>query len=234
MRDLCFIFDRQSQVNELLRVQQTSIEREHELAEEFRSKISNLKQEIGQIKKLHDQRIASLNGEHQEIITKLHDEHQIELDNLKSEFKHLFDVENQAQKQFYLQTIEDLKRQHDNLLNKDKDRDQTEQELNDDYQRKIQDLQNQIEQMQTKFQLEIDEERNLRVLKTNEYQQLKEQFEQYKLNYNAKSNDFSELNEQVEKTKHINEYKNNFFFVNSVNQTTTRIRSIETKFRSEK
>ena len=193
--------DRQNQANELLRIQQASVEREHELAEEFRQKISTLKKEINQIKKTYDERLASLNREHKEILSKLEEEHQIELENAKTELKQFFDIENEAQNKFYSQTIEELKRKHQDLLQKERHQQMTQDELGEEFlrekiqlEKRIEDLENHIEQIQVQSQLELTEQKNLFEIKSNEYKQLQYQFEQYQLNFNANSNDVSEVN----------------------------------------
>jgi chromosome segregation ATPase len=199
------INSRQNQANELLRTQQSSIEREHELAEEFRLKISNLKQEITRIKKLYDDRLLNLNKEHKEILEKVHEEHQLEIDHIKSELKQCFDIETEAQTKFYLQTIEELKREHNDLLLKQTNEQMTKNELGEEFlqekkflEKQIEILQEQIEQIKSQSQFELNEQTYLFETKSNEYQQLQKEFEQYKFNVNTNSNNnMTELNEQV-------------------------------------
>ncbi|CAF4425317.1 unnamed protein product, partial [Rotaria sp. Silwood2] len=195
--------EKQNHVNEVLRIQQSSIEHEHEIAEDFRLKISNLKQNIHQIKQTYDERVSNLNKEHKQTFEKLHEEHQLEIDNLKSELKHLFDIENEAQTKYYLQTIEDLKREHNDLLNKQKHQQMTQNELGEEYlkeknqlEKQIKLFQDQIEQINIKSQLELNEQKNQLDIKINEYRQLQNEFEQYKLNFNANSSDMTEINQQ--------------------------------------
>ncbi|CAF1184756.1 unnamed protein product [Rotaria sordida] len=204
--------EKQNHANELLRIQQSSIEHEHEIAEDFRLKISNLKQNINQIKQSYDERLSNLNKEHKKIIEKLHEEHQLEIDNLKHESKHLFDIENEAQTKFYLQTIEDLKREHNDLLTKQKNQQMTQNELGQEYlkeknqlEKQIKIFQEQIEQINIKSQLESIEQKNQLDIKINEYKQLQNEFEQYKLNFNSNSNDMTDLNQQLIKQR--NEYE---------------------------
>ena len=118
--------------------------------------------------------------------------------------KQFFDIENEAQKKFYLQTIEELKREHHDLLLKQKNEQMTQNELGEEYfkekqqlEKQIDNLQNQIEQITVKSQLEITEQKNLCEMKFNEYKQLQEKFEEYKLYSNANSNNMTELNERV-------------------------------------
>jgi hypothetical protein len=199
------INSRQNQANELLRTQQSSIEREHELAEEFRLKISNLKQEITRIKKLYDDRLLNLNKEHKEILEKVHEEHQLEIDHIKSELKQCFDIETEAQTKFYLQTIEELKREHNDLLLKQTNEQMTKNELGEEFlqekkflEKQIEILQEQIEQIKSQSQFELNGQTYLFETKSNEYQQLQKEFEQYKFNVNTNSNNnMTELNEQV-------------------------------------
>ena len=172
--------------------------------------MSKVKQEIIQIKKVYDERLLNVNKEHKEIIEKLNDEHQLDIANVKSEFKNLFDIENEAQKKYYLQTIEELKHQYNDLLLKDKTEQLTKTELDEEFikeknqlEKHIEFLQNQIQQIQIKYQLEFDEQKELFNIKSNDYEQLQKQFEKYKLNYNANSNNLSELNEQVDEEKKI-------------------------------
>ena len=195
---------RQNHSNELLRIQQSAVEREHEIAEDFRMKISKLKQDINQIKQNYDERLSNLNQEHKQAMNKLHEEHQMEIDNLKTELKQLFDVENEAQKNFYLQTIEELKHKHNDLLSKQKDQQMTQNELGQQYlkekdhlEKQIKIFQDEIEQIKTKSQLELMEQKNQLTMKLNEYEQLQNEFEQYRVNFNANSNDITELNQQV-------------------------------------
>jgi predicted nucleic acid-binding Zn-ribbon protein len=203
------INSRQNQANELLRTQQSSIEREHELAEEFRLKISNLKQEITRIKKLYDDRLLNLNKEHKEILEKVHEEHQLEIDHIKSELKQCFDIETEAQTKFYLQTIEELKREHNDLLLKQTNEQMTKNELGEEFlqekkflEKQIEILQEQIEQIKSQSQFELNGQTYLFETKSNEYQQLQKEFEQYKFNVNTNSNNnMTELNEQVGNTE---------------------------------
>jgi hypothetical protein len=195
-----YIYSRQNQANDLLRIQQSSVAREHELAEDFRIKISNLKQEINQIKQTYDNRLGNLNKEHQQTIEKLNEKHQVEIENLRSESKHLFDIENEAQKRFYSQTIEELKREHNYLLSKQ----MTQNELGQEYskeksqlEKQIKILEDQIEQIKTKSHLELIEQKNQFDIKSNEYKQLENEFEQYKLNFKTNTNNLTELNQQV-------------------------------------
>jgi hypothetical protein len=82
--------------------------------------------------------------------------------------------------------------------------------------KQIEYLQNQLEQIQVESQLELTEQKNLLDIKSNEYKQLQNQFEQYQLNFNVNSNTTNELNEQVEYSR-----KKNFdLFDYLVNQTT--------------
>ncbi|CAF3242252.1 unnamed protein product [Rotaria sp. Silwood2] len=204
--------EKQNHVNEVLRIQQSSIEHEHEITEDFRLKISNLKQNIHQIKQTYDERVSNLNKEHKQTFEKLHEEHQLEIDNLKSELKHLFDIENEAQTKYYLQTIEDLKREHNDLLNKQKHQQMTQNELGEEYvkeknqlEKQIKLFQDEIEQINIKSQLELNEQKNQLDIKINEYRQLQNEFEQYKLNFNANSSDMTEINQQLIKQR--NEYE---------------------------
>jgi len=195
-----YIHSRQNQANDLLRIQQSSVAREHELAEDFRIKISNLKQEIDQIKQSFDNRLVNLNAKHQQTIEKLNEKHQLEIENLRSESKHLFDIENEAQKRFYSQTIEELKREHNNLLSKQ----MTQNELGQEYskeklqlEKQIKILEDQIEQIKSKSHLELIEQKNQFDIKSNEYKQLENELEQYKLNFKTNTNNLTELNQQV-------------------------------------
>ncbi|CAF1625285.1 unnamed protein product, partial [Rotaria sp. Silwood1] len=204
--------DKQNHANELLRIQQSSIEHEHEIAEDFRLKIAHLKQNINQIKQSYDERLSNLNKENKKTIEKLHEEHQLEIDNLKSELKRLFDIENEAQTKFYIQTIEDLKREHNDLLTRQKHQQMTQDELGQEYfkekhqlEKQIKLFQDQIEQINIKSQLELSEQKNQLDIKINEYKQLYDEFEQYKLNFNANSSDMTELNQQLIKQR--NEYE---------------------------
>ena len=196
---------RQNQANELLRVQQSSIEREHHLAENFREKISTLKQEIRQIKRIYDDRVVELNHEHEELLVRLRDEHQLEIENIKKELQALFHIENEAQTKFYLQTIEELKHEHQDLLSKQINQHELGEEFLQEKQRleeQIQSLRNQIEQIETRSQLALEEQENLLDKKANEYQQLHDDFEQYKSIFNTKSSNLNELNEQVSEEFH--------------------------------
>lgn len=210
---------RQNQANELLRVQQSSVEREHELAEDFRLKISKLKQEITQIKNVYDDRLLNVNKEHRGIIERLHEEHQIELDNIKIELKQIFDVENEAQKKYYLQTIEELKREHNDLLLEEKNKQMTQNEMDEEYlkekkqlEKQIEFYQEEIQQIKYQFQLELNEQKNLFDMKSNDYQQLQNNFQEYKLNFNANSNSLTDINEQVDYLK-ANNRKRIFYFI---------------------
>jgi hypothetical protein len=58
--------------------------------------------------------------------------------------------------------------------------------------------QQQIEQIQTKSQLELVEYKNQLDLKSTQYKQLQNEFEQYKLVFNTNSDNVTEINEQVE------------------------------------
>jgi chromosome segregation ATPase len=163
---------------------------------------------MNQIKRTYDDHLANLNREHQEILSKLQDEHQIEIENVKTELKQFFDIENEAQNKFYLQTIEDLKRKHQDLLQKEKAHQMTQHELGEEFlqektqlEKRIEDLENHIEQIQVQSQLELTEQKNLFEIKSNEYKQLQYQFEQYQLNFNANSNDIGELNEVLTKQR---------------------------------
>ncbi|CAF5091814.1 unnamed protein product, partial [Rotaria magnacalcarata] len=203
--------ERQNQANEILRVQQTAMEHEHEIAEDFRQKISNMKQNINEIKQSYDERLSTMNKEQKQTLEKIREGHELEISNLKSELKQLFDIEAEAQTKFYLQTIEDLKREHNDLLMKQKNQQMTQAELGQEYQKEkthlekqIQMLQDQMEQIKLKSQLEFDEQKNQFDVKNNEYQKLQSDFEQYKLIFNANSNDMSELNQQLMKQR--NEY----------------------------
>lgn len=205
--DFQIFLHRQNQANELVRVQKSSVEREHQLAEDFRQKISALKQEIHQIKKIYDDRVVNLNHEHEEILAKLREEHQLELENMKKELEDLFHIENEAQTKFYLQTIEELKREHQDLLMKELNQNQLGEEFLREKQRweeEIQSYQNQIEQIVTKSRLEGQEQQKLFEDQSDQYQQLQEEYKQYKSMFNTKSDNLDELNEQVEEIFEIN------------------------------
>ena len=58
--------------------------------------------------------------------------------------------------------------------------------------------QQQIEQIQTKSQLELVEYKNQLDVKSTQYKQLQNEFEQYKLVFNTNSDNVTEINEQVE------------------------------------
>lgn len=160
---------------------------------------------MNQIKKIYDDRSVNLTREHKEILDKLHEEHRIEIENIKIELKQFYNIEIEAQNKFYLQTIEELKRQHQDLLQKEKTQQMTQNELGEEFlkekfqlEKQIEYLQNQIEQIKIKSQLELTEQKNIFDIKSNEYKQLQNQFEQYQLKFNANSNDLNGLNEQVE------------------------------------
>jgi chromosome segregation ATPase len=204
---LSFSF-RQNQANELLRVQQSSVEREHELTEDFRTKISTAKQEINQIKRKYDEQLSTLTREHKQALNSLQETHQLESDNLRSEMKHLFDVESEAQTKFYAQTIEELKREHKELLSKQKDQQMTQDELGQEYlkekqqlEKRIKMFEDEIEQIRAKSQLELEVQKAQLETKTNEYQQLQKEFDQYKSSFKMTSNSLSEVHEQVRRRK---------------------------------
>lgn len=198
------IGSRQSQANELLRVQQLSVDREHELAEDFRAKVSSAKQEISQIKRNYDEQLSSLTREHKRVVDDLQDKHQLDVDKLKSEMKHLFDVEHDAQAKFYAQTIEELKHEHSELLSKQKNQQLTQDELGQEYlkekqqlEKRVRMLEDQLEQLRSKSQLELNEEKTRLEMKSDEYRQLQQEFDRYKSNFKATSSDLSDLHEQV-------------------------------------
>lgn len=192
----------------MLRVQQQAVEREHEIAEDFRLKLSNINQNINKTKQSYEDRVSNLNREHKQTIEKLREEHQSEIDAIKSELHRTFDIENEAQTKYYLQTIEDLKREHQDLLLQRRNQEMTQDELGQEYlkqkvqlEKQIQLFQDQIEQMKVKSELELNEQKDALESKINEYKQLENEFEQYKLVFNANSNDLSELNQQVNEHK---------------------------------
>ena len=198
------MFSRQNQANELLRIQQSSVEREHEIAEDFRSKLSHIKREINQMKKVHDDRSAHLNQEHQDAIERLRDEHQLEFDKLKGDMRAAFDIESHAQKNFYVQTIEQLKREQHELLARVNTQQSTDHVLEEQYHRDKQQLEKQtrmleeqIERVQEKSQAESLELNNQLDAQRSQYQQLHDDYEQYKSIFNAKSDHVTEMNEQV-------------------------------------
>ena len=195
---------RQNQANELLRVQQSAVEHEHELAEDFRAKISTLKQEINRIKQIYDDQLTNLKCGHKQTLDELHEKHQMEVEKLKAEMKHLFDVESEAQTKFFAQTIEDLKREHNDLLTKQREQQLTQNELGQEYmkekqqlEKRIQMFEDQIEQIQSKFQLEFTEQKRQLETKMNDYTKLQREFDEYKLHYKTNSSNLTEIHEQV-------------------------------------
>ena len=78
-------------------------------SEDFRLKISKVKQEINQIKKIYDERLLNLNQEHKQNLEKLHEEHQLEIDNLKSELKQFYDIETEASNEILFTNYRRLK-----------------------------------------------------------------------------------------------------------------------------
>ncbi|CAF1236405.1 unnamed protein product [Adineta steineri] len=204
--------ERQNQISEVSRIQQSSIERERELTEDFRTKISNLKQEINQIKQTYDNQLKNLSKEHKQILDGLNEKHQTDIENLKIESKHLFDVETEAQTKFYTQNIEELKRKYNDLLSKEKNQQMTKEELGQEYlkekkqlEKQIKLFEDEIEQMKNKFQLDLLEQKNQYDMKSTEYKQLQDEFEQYKYSFKINSNNLTEYNEQL--IKQNNEYE---------------------------
>jgi predicted nucleic acid-binding Zn-ribbon protein len=65
------------------------------------------------------------------------------------------------------------------------------------FEKQIQLFQEELEQIKTKYHLELIEQKTQFDIKSNEYKQLHNEFEQYKLNFNTNSNNMTELNEQV-------------------------------------
>ncbi|UJR27264.1 hypothetical protein I4U23_008559 [Adineta vaga] len=227
--------ERQNQSNELLRIQQSTVEREHELSEDFRAKISTLKQEMNRIKKTYDDQLTKLKREHKETLDNLHEKHQLEIESFKKESKHLFDVENEAQAKFYSQTIEELKREHNDLLMKQRNQQMTQNELGQEYlkekqqlEKRIQSFENQIEQIQSKFQLEFTEQKHQLEVKSNEYTQLQKDFEQYKSKYQVTSTNLSEFQEQLIKQK--DEYEN---LKQKLDKTYGEMNTVKEKFNKQ-
>jgi chromosome segregation ATPase len=99
----------------------------------------------------------------------------------------------------------------------------TQDELGEEYvkekkqlQKQIEIHQEQIEQIKTTSQFELIEYKNQLDIKSNQYQQLQNEFQQYKLIFNAKSDNLSELNEQVKYLKNNSDH----LFQYLVTQTT--------------
>jgi chromosome segregation ATPase len=99
----------------------------------------------------------------------------------------------------------------------------TQDELGEEYvkekkqlQKQIEIHQEQIEQIKTTSQFELIEYKNQLDIKSNQYQQLQNEFQQYKLIFNAKSDNLSELNEQVKYLQNNSDY----LFQYLVTQTT--------------
>jgi hypothetical protein len=91
---------------------------------------------------------------------------------------------------------------------KEKSQQITQNELGEEFYREKKQLENQIEllkdqikQIKSQNQLELIEQKTQFDIKSNEYKELQNQFEQYKLNFNTNSNNLTDLNEQVEKIK---------------------------------
>lgn len=92
---------RQNQSNELLKIQQASVEREHELAEDFRLKISQIKQEFQQIKRLGDERLVRSENDHRTEIERIQIEHRDEIERIQTNLQKTFAIEHEAQTKFY-------------------------------------------------------------------------------------------------------------------------------------
>lgn len=171
-----------------------------------------------QIKKVYDDRLLNTNKEHKEFLDKLHDEHVNELDQVKSELKKVFDIEQDAQKKYYLQTIEELKHEHEDLLLREKTHQMTQNELGEEYirekrqyEQQIEFYQNEIQQIKQQYQLELNEQKILFERKSNDYQQLQNDYQEYQLNFNTNSNNVTEVNEQVSYQKKKRENFDFFF-----------------------
>jgi hypothetical protein len=80
----------------------------------------------------------------------------------------------------------------------------TQNELGQEYskekiqlEKQIKILEDQIEQIKSKSHLELIEQKNQFDIKSNEYKQLENELEQYKLNFKTNTNNLTELNQQV-------------------------------------
>ncbi|CAF1147212.1 unnamed protein product, partial [Rotaria sordida] len=82
-----------------------------------------------------------------------------------------------------------------------------------------------IEQINIKSQLELIEQRNQLDIKINEYKQLQNEFEQYKLNFNTNSNDMTDLNQQLIKQR--NEYEE---FKKKLDKTNREMNTVKERF----
>ena len=180
------------------------MEREHEIAEDFRSKLATIKRDINQIKHTYDDRVGDLHREQQQTLEQLRDKHQSEVEKIKDESQRSFTIEYEAQKKFYLQTIEELKRDHQELLSKQKNQQMTQEELGQEYlnerkrfEEQIQQLEERIEAMQSQADLLLAEERKRLEEKNDQLDRLRNEFERYKLTFNANSDQVTAINEQV-------------------------------------
>lgn len=201
--DLC-VDSRQSQANELLRVQQASVEREHDIAEDFRSKLATIKRDINQIKHTYDDRVGDLHRDQQQTLDQLRDKHQTEMEKIKDELQRSFTIEFEAQKKYFLQSIEELKREHQELVSKQRNQQMTQEELGHEYlherkrfEEQIQQLEERIESIRSQSDLALDEEKKRLEEKTDQLERLRNEFERYKLTFNANSDQVTALNEQV-------------------------------------
>ena len=163
-----------------------------------------MKREINQMKKVYDDRSEHLNQEHQDAMERLRDEHQLESDKLKGDMRAAFDIESHAQKNFYVHAIDELKREHHELLSRVNSQQSTDHVLEEQYRRETQQLEKQtrmleehIERVQEKSQVEALELKNQLDAQRSQYQQLHDDYEQYKSIFNAKSDHVTEMNEQV-------------------------------------
>jgi DNA repair exonuclease SbcCD ATPase subunit len=197
---------RQNQVNELLRIQQSSVEREHELSEDFRLKLSTIHKDINQIRKTYDNRLEDLQQKHDDRINRLRDEHQSTVETLKHDLQRTFTIEHDAQAKFYSQTIDALKREHERLLSAQNIQQMTRAELDDEYIQQRQQMANTISQLEQQCNdirqesaLALIDERSQLKTKIEQIEQLQHEFARYKEKFHVDTDHVDELNEQVRK-----------------------------------
>ena len=156
------------------------------------------------MKRKYDERVQQLNKENKKHLDEINEKHENQLEQTKNDLQQTFQIEHQAQMKYYLQTIDELKRQHEQLLFEQKNQQMTQNELGEEFlverqqfHEKIQKLEDEIDRIQRTSHSALDEEKRKFEEKNDEFQCLIKEFDDYKSSFKTDSDVVNRLNEQV-------------------------------------
>lgn len=155
---------------------------------------------MNELKRKYDEHLEKLSNEKKEEIREIEEKHQSQIEATKTNLQQTFQIEHQAQTKYYLKIIDEMKIEHERLLNQQKSETVNKQQLDEEFlneRRRFVELEKRFDEFRAESAVLLDEEKTKFQRQIEENEKLRNQIELFKRDFLNESDHIGKLNEQI-------------------------------------